>query len=441
MKRLYARLRHSLSARLMLLFVVTGLLIGFLLSGTLRLATRHYFVEVIRPHLVQYLDYLQQDIGAPPSIDRAQALTQRVAVAVTIRGPTVNWSSTPALLPLEDIHFRTYTWQGRPLAVADHDDTVILKTQAGDHAVYYAIQSRIGHRHGFWVGLLSLAAMLAVLYGCYWAIHRLFQPVQAIRLGVERIGAGDLGYRIHTRRRDELGELTASINAMANDIEKMLDAKRQLLLAISHELRSPLTRARVSAELVDDPKLSQAISAELREMETLLAELLETERLNTRHRTLSKTPVAINQLVREVVAESFPDQPFTINLSTDDPYVLVDSARLKLLVKNLLDNASRYNTGDAPPWITIAVSECGLGIEVGDHGPGVAPEHLPHLTEPLYRADPSRQRKTGGYGLGLYLCRRVAEAHGGRLTIASVPGEGTTVRVMIPLADASPLTV
>lgn len=115
-----------------------------------------------------------------------------------------------------------------------------------------------------------------------------------------------------------------------------------------------------------------------------------------------------------------------------------DGPRIKLLLKNLLDNALRHTpVGAPPPEVTLEQAPNGVTLTVRNHGTGVAPEHVSHLTEPFYRADPSRRRETGGYGLGLYLCRVIAEAHGGALAIDSAPGRGTNVRVSLPHPTAA----
>jgi signal transduction histidine kinase len=112
----------------------------------------------------------------------------------------------------------------------------------------------------------------------------------------------------------------------------------------------------------------------------------------------------------------------------------VDTARIKLLLKNLLDNAIRHTPdGARAPEIQLMLDKQQALITVSDHGKGIQARHLLHLTEPFYRVDPSRQRETGGYGLGLYLCRMIAEAHDGQLEIESAVGEGTRVMVKLPL--------
>ena len=209
-----------------------------------------------------------------------------------------------------------------------------------------------------------------------------------------------------------------------------------MLLAISHELRSPLTRAKVAVALLDDPQQRNEITRDLDELDRLVEELLETERLTTRHRVLDRRPVSLNALVEEVIVSFFAGTNVQRALPAQDVQAEVDSARIKLLLKNLLDNAVRHTpTGAAPPEVTLDPTPDGCALTVRDHGTGIAPEHLPHLTEPFYRADPARRRETGGYGLGLYLCRVIAEAHGGTLAIDSTPGQGTTVRVMLPRHD------
>lgn len=168
-------------------------------------------------------------------------------------------------------------------------------------------------------------------------------------------------------------------------------------------------------------------------MEVLLGELLESERLSGRHSVLNLQPVAVNALLDEVISEHFSNSQLTVGHCDEDLYLLLDPVRIKLLLKNLLDNALRYSPPEQPPSLKCQFDGKELQLLIQDQGPGIAAEHLPHLTDPFYRVDPARQRKTGGYGLGLYLCRVIAQAHGGTLTIDSTPGQGTVVTVTLPV--------
>jgi signal transduction histidine kinase len=120
------------------------------------------------------------------------------------------------------------------------------------------------------------------------------------------------------------------------------------------------------------------------------------------------------------------------DLAADLPALALDRSRLRLLVRNLLDNALRHGAGAAqPPRVALRRGEAGVELEVRDFGPGVDPAQLVHLTEPFYRTDGARQRATGGVGLGMYLCRLVAEAHGGRLAVRNAQ-PGLAVSVWLP---------
>jgi signal transduction histidine kinase len=136
-----------------------------------------------------------------------------------------------------------------------------------------------------------------------------------------------------------------------------------------------------------------------------------------------------------VIIEHFSDAGIGVKLPDSDPYVLVDPVRIRLLLKNLLENALRHTPLDRPaPSVKVGLTEERFELVVEDFGEGIAPEHLDKITDPFYRADPSRQRGTGGFGLGLYLCRSIAAAHRGELTVESVLGQGSklTFTMSIP---------
>jgi signal transduction histidine kinase len=281
---------------------------------------------------------------------------------------------------------------------------------------------------------------IAVLLICYFSVRWVFMPIHWMQEGAARIGRGELDYRIPTPRHDELGDLSRDINNMADDVQGMLEAKRQLMLAISHELRSPLTRSKVALELIDDDKARQNILEDINEMERLITDLLESEALNTRHAILRRETVAPGQLVESVIYEEFANRidGIRLHISDDLPEADLDVTRMRLLLRNCVDNALRYNPkGGEPVEVSVAASRGELMISIQDHGPGIPPEHVEHVTEPFYRADPARSRSTGGVGLGLYLCKRIAEVHGGSLTVESSPTSGTRVSVVLPLSGKS----
>jgi len=214
-----------------------------------------------------------------------------------------------------------------------------------------------------------------------------------------------------------------------------------MLLAISHELRSPLTRTKVALEFLDDEVTRKSILDDVEEMEHLITDLLESERLNTQHSKLQRKSLDLTKLINDLVSADFvaEQRQIRLNMPSGPTFCDVDETRIRLLIKNLIDNALCYAPSDDNEIaITVERNPNEISIEVADHGCGMSAEQVERATEPFYRADPARCRDTGGFGLGLYLCRRIAEAHDGTLEIASEEGRGTQVTLRLPVSEEVP---
>jgi len=256
------------------------------------------------------------------------------------------------------------------------------------------------------------------------------------------MGAGDLAHRVPIRHNNDLGELAGSINTMASDIEQMLDAKRQLLLGASHELRSPLTRAKIATSLLADSKEKLLLEEDLLEMENLVTDILESERMKSGHAALERQPVNLLDLVNSTAKEIAP-QNIIVECAVTPPLLQLDENRIRILLRNILSNAVTHSEDkSADIIVTISTTEKLVKLTVSDSGPGIAAEHLEHVTEPFYRTDGSRTRTTGGFGLGLHLASLVAQAHNGELQINSRTEEskkadeqtGTDVSLILPMS-------
>ncbi|NND35756.1 MAG: HAMP domain-containing histidine kinase [Gammaproteobacteria bacterium] len=452
MQKLLHLIAHSLSARILGVFFLTALVYSVAARHAVNLVLdRDYLREMIGSHVALHTTYLLEDLGYPPSIERAGELARDNAMDIRISGPGVEWASDPnfpvdetlAYQPSEfftHLDFTRETWRQqedllRGMGFSRYEDHSFVRIEHDDYRITLA-SPKLSTSPGpnLATPLVSILSIL-VLMGCFFAVSWLVRPIKWIKEGTERIGQGDLDYRIPKTRSDDLGELAVDINRMADDVKGMLEAKQQMLLAISHELRSPLTRTKVAVEFVDDDQARQSILDDVEEMERLIADLLESERLNTRHSKLQLSRVDVSQLARDLVELDFDEETDRLKVTTLGAPLLreLDATRVRLLIKNLIDNALCHTPADADGVEVAVVKEGGDAVvRVIDHGVGMTPENVDRATEPFYRADPARCRDTGGFGLGLYLCRRIAEAHGGTLTIASEPGKGTTVTLRLP---------
>ncbi len=450
MINLVLRFKRSLPARLLLVFILTSVCMFVLVMATLLLGFSSHWQVNVRPHLVQYLDYVNSDIGNPPSVEKAEELAQRLPINIYISGHGIDYSSTGTPLDLEDIEFHIHSrrWHGRQsrfrpsmdmkgqnLTFGEHHDRSVLRNQIGEYQVYYELPHRKKSFHRDGIIGKAMLGLFGILALSYLVLRRMLRPVQDIKAGVRRMGLGELDYRVPVRADNDLGEVSGSINKMAVDIKEMLNAKRQLLLAVSHELRSPLTRATIATQLLDESTNRNRIQDDLLEMENLITEILETERMNSTHATLNLSQVNIAALVRSVL-EELPEKKVTVQTTSELPDMALDETRIRLLVRNLVANAISHG-GDLtpPPSVLLSHADDKVTVSVRDGGAGMAAEHLSRVTEPFYRADPSRARATGGFGIGLYLCKLITEAHGGSMSIKSAPGKGTIVEIELPVSN------
>ncbi|MES9970670.1 MAG: HAMP domain-containing sensor histidine kinase [Candidatus Thiodiazotropha sp.] len=426
--------RHSLSGRLVILFICISILIALTVRTGFRYGIQGEFRSLAEPHLTEYIEHLLAEIGSPPDILAATRLAQRLQINIQIQGKDLAWSNRGEILDTRKLRFHAHRLSnGRPIEFNHDDHRYILRLSNDDSTILLSTRDRLDSGALALVIVGTIATILLIIALTYHLVKRLFHPIQDIRRSVARFGSGELDHRITIKRRDELGELANSINTMADEIEAMMEAKRQLLLAISHELRSPLTRARLNAELMQASEPRDRIIADLQLLEQELAELLETERLGNRHAKLDLQPVEPGLLIDSVIQQHFPTAVIDIKHENDNLAMELDAVRIRLLIKNLLENGLRHTPDSAPPvQISSRITEGKWQVRVKDHGEGIPREHLHHLTQPFYRVDKARQRETGGYGLGLYLCRVIVEAHRGSLDIQSEPGEGTQVNFSLP---------
>lgn len=426
-------MRHSLRLRLVAVFLVLALAMAAIFALGMQKAMSIGWRGAVRPMVADYVDRLAAEIGNPPSVERAQALVQRLPVSVVISGPQVNWRSEPERAA--NGRERRSGWRE---GGDDHESDLLRRTTADGHQIVLGLSISAWQEQPRRIGWITLALLLVLTWLAWAYVHRQLRPLRDIRAGAKRFGAGDFAAPIPVRRHDELGELAEGVNAMAHDIHQMLEAKRALLLAISHELRSPLTRARLNTELLPETPdvvgMRDALLRDLGEMRDLVADLLEGERLTLRHAALQLEPTDLAALARELLDGLAPEEGAGAGLHAAPglPVLQLDRARMRLLLRNLLGNAQRHSAGATkPPELHLEACEGGIAVRVRDHGPGVDEAVLPRLAEPFYRPDAARGRDAGGVGLGMYLCRLVAQAHGASWRVRNAH-PGLEVRVELP---------
>ena len=433
---------YSLSLRLLAIFLMLGVLFTWGVVAGIRWAySADDLRSLISSHLSLHVDYVRQDIGSPPRLDRALAITQRVPVDIRIDGPGVHWSSDPAFPDPATLRFGPSDYfSSEPGALfdelkgvdfAERDKHNYLRFTEGDNQIIVVTPKIATPKTRPPLVPILVGFALLLILGAYLAVRGLFRPLAPIREGAAYIGAGHFTHRINVPRQDELGELAADINTMAGKVEGMLEAKQQLLLGVSHELRSPISRINLGLALMEDSPTTRALREDTEEMRHIVETLLNAERMGSAHTVLDRTDVQLPELAESLRQRFFPNEDRLHIHFSGEPRARLDAARIQLMLKNLVGNALRY-APQGPVELTLAGRDGQVKFRVRDYGPGIPPEQRAHIGEPFYRSDASRARETGGTGLGLYLARQVARAHGGDLVLEPSEGAGALFVVTIP---------
>jgi signal transduction histidine kinase len=377
-------------------------------------------------------DYARSVAARAPDFATAKELSARLSIHVRYTGPDGAWATSRYLPSIEDVQ------QGRVVSkyptLLRQKYLVLPAPNGGSYLFGWRLTSRARELHDMLLVLL-LAVMAAVVVVTYFVLKRLLAPLRDLNDGVARLSAGELDVVLPRAPRDEFGRLTDAFNRMVRRVRAMIAARDQLLLDVSHELRSPLTRMKVALELLPANTQRAGMAADVAEMEKMIAELLELERLRT-GRGLQLTRQDLRPLLQEITA-AYQDRPPGVRLiaSPGALPVQIDAEKIRTVLRNLLENAAKYSLPQSRPVeISAAQADGKIIVRVSDDGPGIPEADIDRVFEPFYRADRSRSKNTGGYGLGLSICKRVMQAHDGDIALERRTGAGATFVLTFPIS-------
>jgi len=447
MKKLF----QSLSVKVTLVFFVTAVVYLYGLSVGIRyLIDEDELRKIIGYYQTSYYDYMLEDLQYPPNIDKAEEIVGQMPFDMKIMGEDLNWASSPQFIITDTINFELSTLNvakikadiaegkapsGEGVQAARYKNRTYAKIPFGDYTIFLVTPKMSVAAQRTYIIELIIAITLLVFLICYAMVQRIFRPIKSIEEGANQIGQGQLEYRIDVKQKDELGSLAEKINQLAVNVQEMLAAKQRLNLGVSHELRSPLTRARLEVELLEDSKNKEDLLNEINAMETIIANLLDSEAINYGHKKLKLELFKLSDMISQLIQKSgfLADSNIAFIPLDYAAQVEADKTLFEVMIKNILENALRYNPVEGEPiQIRVEQVEDTYEIKIRDFGPGFSKEDLTKVTEPFYRTGQSRSRQSGGFGLGLYLCKQIVEAHQGTIAIANHEETGAVVAVTIP---------
>ena len=282
-----------------------------------------------------------------------------------------------------------------------------------------------------WASTLSFVLTSAVLIlAIFWfLLTRLTRPLNELASAAEEFGRGGGDGPIAPIGPTEVRNLTAAFNDMQGRLARFVNDRTQMLAALAHDLRTPLTALRVRAEMVDDGETKDGISTSLAEMQDMVEATLAYARGVGQGEEQQRLNIA--EYLSSIHSDTLGDLDLQVG---PEVMVQIRPVAMRRALRNLIDNAQRYGQNPVLSW---KVTDMGVEIAVDDTGPGIPEERIVDVFQPFQRVEKSRSLETGGHGLGLSITRSIVLGHGGTIDLKNRDQGGLRARVVLPLAMAN----
>ena len=327
---------------------------------------------------------------------------------------------------MRDVHRRHHFGAGRPMEL-------LLSVRLSDgrwlgvETLFHRPPLQVAWPSFLAMGLMALATILIVLL----AVHRISRPMQALVAGADRLGRGEAPVPVPLEGPSELRQVTEAFNTMQERLTRHVLERTDMLAALGHDLRSPLTALRLRIETLEDQEARDRLAATAEEMQSMVETTLAFAKGVAVNEV--STTVDLRALIGGIVDESGDAERIAI-VPGESISVTGRQTALKRALRNIIENAVAYGERAS---ITIENSGAGAQIDVKDNGPGLDQEDLERIFDPFVRLETSRSRDTGGIGLGLSIARAIIHSHGGEITLQNHPDGGLVVRILIPGTETS----
>jgi signal transduction histidine kinase len=347
------------------------------------------------------------------------------------------WSTLPPQIEIHEI----YTWSKStylsemynikiPLEVifGDINNIPVTVVDNGEY-LFYLVIDYISPGEGRNVVFAFILALIFIL-GLYFFIRHYLRPVQLMKNRIKTLEEGDLDSEIEILGEDELADLSKSMNKLIYEVNMLLENKHQLLLEVSHELRSPLARMQFLIEMLPEHKNNLKLRSEINLLEVMIDNLLLSDRLSMPYSKLDLKKIKLSEILLKVL-RLFPlhKEKIIVNNFHPNEFIKVDETKFILCIRNLIDNALKYSDNQN---IEIKINKNEeIELHVKDSGIGISEKNIEKITEPFFQTNQSVS--SAGFGLGLSICKKIIESHKGHLSVSSKEGEGSTFTLFLPI--------
>ncbi|RIE01701.1 sensor histidine kinase [Cohnella faecalis] len=288
--------------------------------------------------------------------------------------------------------------------------------------------------------------LIVLLFGSLFIVvsaRYIVRPLQHLTAATRKMAKGDFSFRLTTKRKDEIGQLTTSFNRMAHELGMLENSRRQFVSDVSHEIQSPLTSIKGFTHALIHKKMDEAsrvrllgiIEDETNRLSRLSEDLLQLSSLEYEHLQLNVSNYRLDEQIRNVIIASEPQWSFknlAIELESAEVLIMADQGKLNQLWTNLIGNAIKFTEERGSVRVTIREDNHGIKVLITDSGQGIPEEEIGNIFKPFYKVDKSRDRAISGNGIGLSIVKRIVDLHQGDIQVTSRVGEGTTISVHLP---------
>jgi signal transduction histidine kinase len=381
--------------------------------------------EVVDKNISNYSRYIISNIGIPPDTTKAKIIAEEYSVQIRFESLAFDWATSKDVPSIKKVY--ELRKHGPDPGWLKHRHFIVTNPD-GSKFLFIADFGKSFNLHDY-VFSSMLLLLLLIFVTHYFVVRHTLKPIKWLTKGVNQVREGNLNHQIPIGKKDELGRLTEAFNDMIKRVREMIKARDQLLLDVSHELRSPMTRIKVALEFLQEGHKKNDVLSDLAEIEAKISEIIETERLKDGFGKLNIKEASIGEII-ELVANEFNGRFPEIKITPYSEKIIlkIDVERIKTIIRNVLENAIKFSKLESKPIeVSFTKAKNTVNVNISDDGTGVPNEDIPYLFEPFYRVDRSRSKQSGGYGLGLSLCKKIMEAHGGEIEFLNNTEGGSTV--------------
>src|SRR5699024_6964320 len=295
--------------------------------------------------------------------------------------------------------------------------------------------------------IASVITVLLTIVTIFILSRLIAQPLIKMKEATEQLSKGNHNVKLHTERKDELGELANSITKLSKDLKELKMARNEFLASISHELRTPLTYIKGYADIINRRDTSKEeieeyvgiIREETEQLTILIKNLFQLAKIDQNNFLIRREHVALCEFLEKTVERIQPaliEKEIRLYVNCPDSVIaFIDPERFQQVFTNILDNAQGHSYPGSAITIDVKQTATQIIITTTDEGEGIPEPDLPYIFDRLYRVEKSRSRLSGGAGLGLAITKEIVESHGGSIDIRSQLGKGTCVIIKLLRGD------